>query len=67
VGHGPRIDVAGHAVGIVGQRHRGAADNEYAGDDTSSGQALAQGSEGTFKFRPAKEDIISITHAASRS
>jgi hypothetical protein len=54
-------------VGVVGQRHRGTTHNKHVGDDTSSGQTLAQGGEGAFKLYPAKEDIVSITHAASRS
>ena len=67
VRHEPRIDIAGHAVGVVSEGHRGAANDENVSDDTSPGQALPQSSESALKFCPAKENIVSLAHAASRS
>jgi hypothetical protein len=40
-----RIDVAGHAGGVVGQRHGRPADDEDVGDHSAPDQSLAQGSE----------------------
>ena len=65
--HEPRVDVAGHAVGIVGQGHRGAAHDEDVRDDASAGKPFAEGGEGPFEFGPAEKDIARIGHAASRS
>ena len=36
------VDVAGHAGGVVGQRHGGTTDYEYVRNDTSASQAFAQ-------------------------
>src|SRR6266516_1268888 len=43
------------------------AHDEYVRDDTPAGKTLAQGSESLLQFCPAKEDIVSLAHAASRS
>jgi hypothetical protein len=63
----PRIDIAGDAGGVVSQCHGSTAHNEHISDNAPAGKALTQGGKGTLKFRPAEEDIISLTHAASRS
>ena len=63
----PRIDISGHASGIVSQGHGSTAHDEYVRDDTPAGQALAESGESPFQFFPAKEDVVGLTHAASRS
>jgi hypothetical protein len=40
---------------------------KHIGDDASAGQWLAQVRKGPLRFRPAEEDIIRLTYAASRS
>ena len=67
VRHEGCVDVTGHAGGVVGQGHGGAADYEDVRDDTPAGQALAQSGEGAFHLGPAEEDVVSVGHAASRS
>jgi hypothetical protein len=67
VRHEHGIDVAGYAGGVVGQGHGGAAHDEHISHDPSAGEALTQGGEGLFQFRPAQEDIVGLGHAASRS
>ncbi len=67
MGQEPGIDIAGDAGGVVGQGHGRAAHDEHIGDDAPAGQALTQGGEGPLQVRPAEEDIVSLTHAASRS
>jgi hypothetical protein len=57
----------GHAGGIISQGHGSTAHDEYVRDDTPVGKTLAQGSESLLQFCPAKEDIVSLAHAASRS
>jgi len=37
------VNVASHALGVVGQGHGGTADHEHIGDDTPALQAIAQG------------------------
>jgi hypothetical protein len=61
------VDVAGYAVGVVGQGHRGATDDEYVGHDVRPCLALAQGSEGSLELGPAEDDVVGVVHAASRS
>ena len=63
----PRIDIPGHAGGIISQGHGSTAHDEYVRHDTPAGKTLAQGSESLLQFCPAKEDIVSLAHAASRS
>lgn len=41
VRHEQRVHVPGHARGVVGQRHRGPADDEDVGDHAPAGQSLA--------------------------
>lgn len=65
--HEPRIDIAGHARGVIRQGHGGTADNKHVRDNASAGQALAQGGESPFKLSPAHKDVIGLAHAASRS
>jgi hypothetical protein len=67
VRHEPRIDIPGHAGGIVSQRHGSTAHDEYVGDHTPPGQALAQGGESPLQSGPVKENAASLAHAASRS
>jgi hypothetical protein len=63
----PRIDISGHAGGIISQGHGSTAHDEYVRDDTPAGKTLAQGRESPLQFCPAEEDIVSLAHAASRS
>ena len=63
----PRIDIPGHAGGIVSQGHGSTAHDEYVRDNTPVGKTLAQGAESPLQFCPAEEDIVRPTHAASRS
>jgi hypothetical protein len=62
-----RIDVARYAGGIVGQRHGGAAHDEHICDHAPAGKTLTKRSESPLKFCPAKEDTLSLVHAACRS
>jgi len=41
VRHKPRINVLGHAIGIIGQCHGGTAHDEHVRDDTPAGKTLA--------------------------
>jgi hypothetical protein len=63
----PGVDIAGDAGGVVGQCHGRTAHDEHVGDDAPAGQALTQGGESPFEVRPAEEDVVGFTHAASRS
>jgi hypothetical protein len=62
-----RIDIAGDAGSVVSQGHSGAAHDEYVCHDASANEALTQRGECPFKLCPAKEDTVSLAHAASRS
>src|SRR5580704_11266127 len=62
-----RIDIAGDAGSVVSQGHSGAAHDEYVCHDAPANEALAQRGERPFKLGPAKEDTVSLAHAASRS
>ena len=62
-----RIDIAGDPGSVVSQGHGGAAHDEYVCHDASANEALTQRGECPFKLRPAKEDTVSLAHAASRS
>jgi hypothetical protein len=63
----PRIDISGHASGIVSEGHGSTAHDEHVRDDTPAGETLAESGESPFQFFPAKEDIVGLAHAASRS
>jgi hypothetical protein len=62
-----RIDIARHAGGVVSQGHGGTDDDEHICDHTPAGKTLTQRGESPFKFGPAKQDTLSLAHAASRS
>src|SRR5208282_362813 len=62
-----RIDIACDACSVVSQRHRGAAHDENICHDSPADKALAQGGECPFKLCPAKENVVRLAHAASRS
>jgi len=61
------VDITRHAVGVIGERHSGSANDKYVRDHASSEQTLAQGSECPLKLGPAKQDATGLAHAASRS
>jgi hypothetical protein len=65
VWHEGGVDVAGHPVGVIGERHRRTADNEHVGDHPSSDQPVAQCGEGPLKLGAAEKPVRG--HAASRS
>jgi len=67
VWHEHGVDITSHAGSIIGQGHGGAADDEYIGDDTPAGQALAKRCESSLDLRPAEKNVIRPAHAASRS
>ena len=56
-----------HAASVVRQSHSGAAHDEHVCYDSPADKALAQRSECPFKLYPAKQDAVSLAHAASRS
>jgi hypothetical protein len=59
------VHVSGHPVGVVGERHCGAADDEQVGYDASAYQPVAEGREGALEFGPTEQAVIA--HAASKS
>jgi hypothetical protein len=59
------VHIPGHPVGVVGERHRGAADNEQVCYDTSAYQPVAECREGALEFGTTEQAVI--THAASKS
>jgi hypothetical protein len=63
----PRIDIAGDAGGVVSQCHGSTAHNKHISDNALRARRSPRAVKGTLKFCPAEEDIISLTHAASRS
>ena len=65
--HEPRVNVAGHPRGVIGQGHRGTTHNEHIRYNTPAGKPLAEGRKGPFEVSPAEKDIARIAHAASRS
>ena len=67
VGLEHRIDITSHACGIVSQSHGGAADDEYVCDDARRTQALPERGESPLDLGPAKQNVIRLGHAASRS
>src|ERR1700685_4643051 len=62
-----RIDIAGNGGSVVSQSHSGAAHNKDVRHDASADEALTERGECPLKLRPAKEDTVGLTHAASRS
>jgi hypothetical protein len=62
-----RIDITSHARSIVSQSHGGAADDEYVCDDAPADQALPERGESPLDLGPAKQNVIRLGHAASRS
>lgn len=65
--HEQRIDVAGHAGGIVSQCHRRPAEDEDVGDHAAPYKPIAEGGERPFDLRSVEEDTPRFGHAASRS
>ncbi|MFC7387074.1 hypothetical protein [Sphaerisporangium rhizosphaerae] len=67
VGDEHRVDVAGDALCVVGQRHRGTSDDEEVGGDSASEQRFAKGGESTFEPGAVEKDACGVVHAAVRS
>jgi hypothetical protein len=65
VWHEGGVDVAGHPVGVICERHCRAADDEHVGDDPAPNQPVAQCGEGPLKLGTAEKPVRG--HAASRS
>jgi hypothetical protein len=63
--HERGVHVSGHPVGVVGERHRGAADDEQVRYDTSAYQPVAECRKGALELGPTKQAVIA--HAASKS
>jgi len=59
------VHISGHPVGVVGERHRGAADDEQVRYDAAAHQPVAERREGTLEFGPTEQAVIA--HAASKS
>jgi hypothetical protein len=59
------IDIACHAVGVVGKSHGGASNDEQVGNHSTSHEPLTQVCERSLKLGTAEETVV--THAASRS
>jgi hypothetical protein len=62
-----RIDVTGHASGVVSLSHGGPANQEDIRHDATTGQALAERRERSLDVCPAEENVIRFGHAASKS
>ena len=54
VGHEKRVDIASHAGGIIGEGHRGSADDEHVGDYAPAHQAVPESSERSFELCPVE-------------
>ena len=67
VRHEHGIDIACHAGSVVCQGHGSTPDDKYVGNDAPADKPLAQGGEGAFQFSTPQEDIVGLTHAASKS
>jgi len=67
VGLEHRIDITSHARSIISQSHGGAADDEYVSDDAPADQALPERGKSPLDLCPAKQNVIRLGHAASRS
>ncbi len=52
---------------VIGQGHRGTANDEHVRYDAPAGQALPKRREGSLDLCPAKENVTRLGHAASRS
>ena len=61
------IDITSHASGVVSQGHRGTAHDEHVRHDAPAGQALPEYREGSLDLCPAKENVMRLGHAASKS
>src|ERR1039457_3334177 len=64
VRHEPRIDIPksrGWHRKPASWQH---CHDEYIGDDTPAGGALAQGGESPLQFGPAEENTVRVAHAA---
>lgn len=49
-----RVDVASHAGGVVGERHRCPADDEHVGNDAPAHQTVTESSERPFELVPVE-------------
>jgi hypothetical protein len=63
MGNERRVDVTGHPVGVIGQRHRSTTDDEDIGDDTPAYQPITESREDALQLRPVEQSPV--THAAA--
>lgn len=59
------IHVSRHPISVVGERHRGTADDEQVSYDASTDQPVAERRECPLEFGSAQQAVIA--HAASKS
>jgi hypothetical protein len=60
------VDVAGGSSGVVGQCHRGAAEDVDVGDDAALDQSVAESAEGLLD-RTTTQQRLCLGHATSSS
>ncbi len=63
--HEKGVDISGDPNGIVGQGHRGAANDEKVGDNASPDETVTKSREGSLELGSAEEAVV--CHAAWRS